>query len=78
MGCSSTVDSALSEQGRGGAISNSAPGVIHFKGSLTMEDNYAGVSARYQGITNRRLVQHVLLSGVDLGNNIKNLSQIVI
>ena len=68
MECSSTVDKALREQARGGAISNSAPGVIHFQGGLTMEDNYAGVSARYQGITNRRLVQHVFPSGVDLGN----------
>ena len=49
LGCFSETDSSV-ETSRGGAISNNAPGIIHFMGDLTMEDNDADVSAKSEDL----------------------------
>ena len=47
LGCYSQTDDSV-ETSRGGAISNNAPGVIHFMSDLTMERNEAEVSDNHQ------------------------------
>lgn len=44
--CYSQTDDSV-ETSRGGAISNNAPGVIHFMGNLTMENNEAEVRTSF-------------------------------
>ena len=45
LGCYSQTGDSV-EISRGGAISNTAPGVIHFMGDLTMEKSEAEVSVK--------------------------------
>ena len=47
LGCYSQTDEA-EEISRGGAFSNTAPGIIHIMGDLTMEKSEADVSAKYE------------------------------
>lgn len=67
--CYSLTDDSV-ETSSGGAISNNVPGVIHFMGNLTMENNEAEVrtSFPWRGSRIRILVQSI---PSDNGNSVR-------